>query len=76
MKWHGVNRSLSALDVRFPDRRIRACAAFSAAQFQAPYVRQPKTWLYVREQEVSKFEKLIEVRQVDSGENLVVVIPG
>lgn len=50
-------------------------AAFSAAEFQAPHVRQPKTWLYVREQEVFKFEQLIEAKQVDSGENLVVLIP-
>ena len=38
-------------------------------------MRQPKTWLYVREQEVAKFEKLVEAKQVDSGENLVVLIP-
>lgn len=52
-----------------------AYAAFSAAEFQAPHVRQPKTWLYVREQEISKFEKLVEAKEVDSGENLVVLIP-
>lgn len=52
-----------------------ACAAFSAADFQAPHVRQPKTWLYIHEREISKFEKLVEARLVDSGENLVVLIP-
>jgi len=52
-----------------------AYAAFSAAEFQAPHVRQPKTWLYVREPEVLKFEKLVEAKRVDSGENLVVLIP-
>jgi hypothetical protein len=52
-----------------------AYAAFSAAELQAPHVRQPKTWLYVREQEVSKFEQLVEARRVDSGENIVVLIP-
>ncbi|MEO6785460.1 MAG: hypothetical protein ABI318_04940, partial [Chthoniobacteraceae bacterium] len=52
-----------------------AYAAFSAAEFQAPHVRQPKTWLYVREQEISKFEKLVEAKRVESGENLVVLIP-
>ena len=52
-----------------------AYAAFSAAEFQAPHVRQPKTWMYVREQEVSKFEKLAEAKRVESGENLVVLIP-
>ena len=50
-------------------------AVFSAAEFQAPHVRQPKTWLYVREQEVAKFEKLVKAKRVDSGENLVVLIP-
>lgn len=52
-----------------------AYAAFSAAEFQAPHVRQPKTWLYVREQEISQFEKLVEAKPVESGENLVVLIP-
>lgn len=52
-----------------------AYAAFSAADFQAPHVRQPKAWLYVHEREISKFEKLLEAKLVDSGENLVVLIP-
>ncbi len=52
-----------------------AYAAFSAAEFQAPHVRQPKTWFYVREQDVSKFEELVEAKRVDSGENLVALIP-
>ncbi len=50
-------------------------AAFSAADFQAPHVRQPKTWLYIREQDSSLFEELVEAKRVDSGENLVVLIP-
>ena len=52
-----------------------AYAAFSAAEFQAPHVRQPKTWIYVREQELEKFEQLVEAKPVESGENLVVLIP-
>ena len=52
-----------------------AYAAFSAAEFQAPHVRQPKTWLYIREQDISLFEELIAAKPVDSGENLVVLIP-
>jgi len=52
-----------------------AYAAFSAAEFQAPHVRQPKTWLYVGAQEISTFEEQAEAKQVDSGENLVVLIP-
>ena len=50
-------------------------AAFSAADFQAPHVRQPKTWLYVREKEIPKFVRLIEAKPVESGENLIVLIP-
>ncbi len=52
-----------------------AYGSFSAAEFQAPHVRQPKTWLYVREQDASTFEELVEAKRVDSGENLVVLIP-
>lgn len=52
-----------------------AYAAFSAADFQAPHVRQPKTWLFVSEREIPKFEQMLEAKQVDSGENLVVLIP-
>jgi hypothetical protein len=52
-----------------------AYAAFSAADFQAPHVRQPKTWLYVGEQWISKFEELVQAKIVESGENLVVLIP-
>lgn len=52
-----------------------AYASFSAADFQAPHVRQPKTWMYLREQDISKFEALVEAKRVDSGENLVVMIP-
>ncbi|MHB1766659.1 MAG: type IV toxin-antitoxin system AbiEi family antitoxin [Phycisphaerae bacterium] len=50
-------------------------AAFSAAELQAPHVRQPKTWLYVRDRDIPAFEKLIEAKPVDSGENLTVLIP-
>jgi hypothetical protein len=52
-----------------------AYAAFSAAEFQAPHVRQPKMWLYVREELLSKFEEALEAKPTDSGENLVVLIP-
>jgi len=50
-------------------------AAFSAAEFQAPHVRQAKTWLYVREREVARFERLVEAKPVESGENLGVLLP-
>jgi hypothetical protein len=52
-----------------------AYAAFSAADFQAPHVRQPKTWLYVASDWEDKFREVAEAKLVDSGENLVVLIP-
>ncbi|CAN5526477.1 hypothetical protein BH18VER1_BH18VER1_09190 [soil metagenome] len=50
-------------------------AAFSAADFQAPHVRQPKTWLYVGEKEIPRFARLVDAKPVETGENLVVLIP-
>jgi hypothetical protein len=50
-------------------------AAFSAAEFQAPHVRQPKTWLFVGAEWEDEFGEAIEAKPVDSGENLVVLIP-
>ena len=52
-----------------------AYAAFSAAEFQAPHVRQAKTWLYLSPSLEEEFCKQIEAKQVDSGENLVVLTP-
>lgn len=68
-----LREALAGLDLRTGS--FTTYAAFSAADFQAPHVRQPKTWLYVREQDVSLFEELVEAKRVDSGENLVVLIP-
>lgn len=50
-------------------------AAFSAADLQAPHVRQPKTWLYIDEKQLPKLEKLAEAKRVDTGNNLEVLIP-
>ena len=52
-----------------------AYAAFSAADVQAPHVRQPKTWLYVDEEYIKSFEELTESKRVESGENLILLIP-
>ncbi len=52
-----------------------AYAAFSAAEIQAPHVRQPKTWLFVGAEWEDEFRNVAEAKIVDSGENLVVLIP-
>jgi hypothetical protein len=52
-----------------------AYAAFSAADIQAPHVRQPKTWLYIGAEHLKEFGSLAEAKPVDTGENLVVLVP-
>ena len=59
-----------------PDGEGRlAYAAFSAADLQAPAVRQPRTWLYLDPNIEQEFQSVVEAKSVDSGENLVVLIP-
>ena len=50
-------------------------AGFSAAAIQAPHVREPKTWVYVSENELPTFEKILEAKPVESGANLMVLVP-
>lgn len=50
-------------------------ASFSAAAIQAPHVRQPRTWAYVSAHGFELLEKRIEAKMVDSGANIVVLIP-
>jgi Transcriptional regulator, AbiEi antitoxin, Type IV TA system len=65
--------SLRALDA-IADGRL-AYAAFSAADIQAPHVRQARTWLYLAGDLEEQFKLKIEAKLVDSGENLIVLIP-
>lgn len=55
---------------------VCAYAAFSAAERQAPHVRQPRTWVYVRADLLDRFVRAAEAKSVDSGDNLVVLLPG
>jgi hypothetical protein len=52
-----------------------AYAAFSAADLQAPTVRQPRTWLYVSPDFEQELASALDAKLVDSGENLVVMLP-
>jgi hypothetical protein len=65
--------ALSALDAYTGG--FVAYAAFSAADFQAPHVRQSKVWLYVASHEFGRFAEMVQAKPVDSGENLVVLKP-
>jgi hypothetical protein len=70
-------KELNEAFVRFAAQSgdVAAYATFSAAEFQAPHTRQPKTWLFVRSRELVQFETIVEAKRVDSGENVVVLIP-
>lgn len=50
-------------------------AAFSAAERQAPHVRQSRTWVYARPERLDGLLRETAARKVDSGENLVVLVP-
>lgn len=52
-----------------------AYAVFSAADLQAPAVRQLRTWLYLAPDAEAEFQANVEAKPVDSGENVVVLIP-
>jgi hypothetical protein len=54
---------------------LAAYAAFSAAERQAPQVRQPRTWVYVTAESLDTLTKNTQAKEVDSGENLIVLIP-
>jgi hypothetical protein len=58
---------------RFAADRV-AFAAFSAAEIQAPAVRQPVTWLFVDAFAKSELREALEANPVDSGENVIVLV--
>jgi hypothetical protein len=73
LQGRALQEKLRTLD---PDGQGRlAYAAFSAADIQAPAVRQPRTWLYLYPGVERALESTVEAKPVDSGENLVVMIP-
>ncbi|MGH9326063.1 MAG: type IV toxin-antitoxin system AbiEi family antitoxin [Terriglobia bacterium] len=73
LRGNQLNEALYRLDLDAGGRA--AYAAFSAADLQAPHVRQPKAWIYVAREYVARFEALISAKSVDSGENLEVLVP-
>jgi hypothetical protein len=73
LQGHALQDRLQALD---PEGQGRlAYAAFSAAGLQAPAVRQARTWLYLEPNVEQEFRSAIDAKPVDSGENLIVLIP-
>ena len=72
LKPHELQNRLQALNSSAGEA---VYAAFTAADFQAPSVRQNKTWLYVNDAALDEFVRISEAKRVDTGENLVVLIP-
>ena len=56
-------------------RGLAAYAAFSAAEHQAPPVRQDRTWIYVAGEVLDTVVGYTGAKEVESGENLVVLVP-
>lgn len=52
-----------------------AYGVFSAADLQAPAVRQSRTWVYVSPDVENELALKAEAKVVDSGENLVALVP-
>lgn len=52
-----------------------ALGVFSAANLQAPHVRQPRTWLYVAPGIEEELVTVLEAKPVASGDNLVLLSP-
>jgi hypothetical protein len=51
-----------------------AYCAFSAADFQAPHVRQPRTWLFIGAEWEDECAEALGAKLVDTGENLLMLI--
>lgn len=66
-------RGLARLDAFAGGRAV--LASFSAASRQAPNVRQPRHWFFVAADLEDEFARCLQAKPVDSGENLVVLIP-
>lgn len=71
LRGRDLQERLRAFDSANPHRV--AYGVFSAAELQAPAVRQARTWLYVAPVAERELMSAIEAKQVDSGENLIVI---
>jgi hypothetical protein len=73
LQWSALRDRLEAFDAKEPGQL--SYAVFSAADLQAPAVRQPRTWLYLNPSLEEAFQTGLEAKPVDTGENLVVLLP-
>jgi len=71
-----IHRRLTSLEAEQPMVCRFAHASFSAADFQAPNVRQPVIWLYSAFGEEDILMQRLEAKAVDSGANLRILVAG
>lgn len=75
LKNEEIHSRLADLDLQAQWSPHFAYASFSAADFQAPNVRQPLTWIYASPGDEGKLMKRLDAKPVDSGANLRVLVP-
>ncbi len=76
LKPGGILKRLGALEKEQPMMPRFAYASFSAADFQAPNVRQPVIWLYAAAGEEDILLQRLDAKPVDSGANLKILVTG
>lgn len=75
LKPEGIHTRLAALEEEQAMVCRFAYASFSAADFQAPSVRQPLVWLYASAGEEDALMQRLDAKPVDSGANLRILVP-
>ena len=75
LRGSALDERLRGFDLTAEGRGRAQYAAFSAAESQAPAVRQPRTWLMVDPFGETALMNAIDAKPVDSGENVVALVP-
>jgi len=75
LKNEEIHSRLAALELELSLVPLFAYASFSAADFQAPNVRQPLIWLYASAEHEEKVMQHLDAKPVDSGANLRILVP-
>ena len=75
LKGRELDDRLAAFDADPTTRGGAMYAAFSAADLQAPAVRQPRVWLCVAPRHERALMDALDAKPVDTGENIVALVP-
>lgn len=75
LKENEVHQRLAEVEGLQPFVKRYSYASFSAAEYQAPCVRQPLLWLYAEDGEERDLMRKIDAKPVDSGANVRILVP-